>query len=301
MNNPFRREADDNQSFLPEDYVQSKGETRTNLIAVFTFALVMFGVVSAFIVTSRQWESVRAERDVIEAQYDEAKLRIEQLNALEQQRMEMVGKAELTTALIERVPRSVLLAELVTRMPAGVSMSEFHMTSKRVNQAPATPAPATPAIRSLSGQTSGGAPASPARPRVLPPRFEYSLSIRGVAEVNNQIADYLRSLQSCPLLEGVELEFIRNTIEDNVALRSFRIVARLRDDADARSLGVEASDKSPGVLDAGDDIAEALRKGEQVGELIDAGLLEEIELDQGEPLPGGVVNVPEPSGEEGGR
>ncbi len=301
MNNPFRREADNSQSFLPEDYVQSKGETRTNLIAVFTFALVMFGVVSAFMVTSRQWESVRNEKELIEAQYDEARIRIEQLKALEQQRQEMVGKAELTTALIERVPRSVLLAELVTRMPAGVSLTELEMISKRVSQAPATPAPATPAIRSLSGQTTGGAPAAAARPRVLPPRFEYTLSIRGVAEVNNQIADYLRSLQSCPLLEGVELEFIRNTIEDNVALRSFRIVARLRDDADARTLGVEASEAAGAVLDAGDDIAEALRKGEQAGELIDAGLLEEMELDEGEPLTGGVVNVPEPTGDEGGR
>jgi|GEM_PF-230932 len=264
MNNPFRREADDARSFLPEDYVQSKGETRTNLIALGLFAMVMFGVVSAFIVTSRQWETVRTEKTLIEAQYDEARIRIEQLQALESQRQDMTGKAELTTALIERVPRSVLLAELVTRLPSGASINEFEMSSKRVNQAPPTPAPgAAPAIRSLSGNNSGQ-DAAPARPRVLPPRFEYTLSIRGVAETNNQIADYLRSLQQCALLEQVELEFIRNTIVENVPMRSFRIMARLRDNADARSLGVEPGAAPATELDLGDEIDRALRKGEQL-------------------------------------
>ena len=71
---------------------------------------------------------------------------------------------------------------------------------------------------------------------VLPPRFEYTLKITGVAPTNNDIADYLRKLQDSPLLRDVELTYIEETKLEGLELRRFEIISQLPDDADAREV-----------------------------------------------------------------
>lgn len=221
------------------------------LLVVFT--VVMVGIVSAFMVTSQQWNEVRRQQRVIDASYAEEQVKLTQLRQLEEQRAELVDKAEVTTALIDRVPRSVLMAELVTRMPSRVTLLELDLVSKRI-RATTPPVPtggaqgrASGGVRSISGSTRTAAPqrgatrgrpgaqpaAAEARPRVEPPRFESTLTLVGVATVNNDIADYLSALKDCPLLQNVELSFIQTTVIDSVERRKFEIQARLRADADA--------------------------------------------------------------------
>ena len=234
-------------SFLPEDYVAQKVELRANILCLSLFGLVMFGVVAAFFVTNRQWLNVRAEQEAITAQYTEQAQRIEQLKKLEQQKSEMVAKAEITTALIEKVPRSVLLAELVTRMPADITLLDLKLESKRLKDdapaataAPAAGAPGAPKVRTLSGGPSVVAPGpgvkSPESSKVRPPRFEYKLTIQGVGKTNNDVADYLAGLNACELLTRVELKHIKPKEIDKIDLREFSIEAVLRPDADARSI-----------------------------------------------------------------
>lgn len=236
-------------SFLPEDYVAQKVELRSNILCLSLFGLVMFGVVAAFFVTNRQWLNVKAEQEQITSQYSEQAQRIEQLKKLEQQKAEMVAKAEITTALIEKVPRSVLLAELVSRMPADITLLDLKLESKRLkDEAPPAAAPGGPAAPGAPGATKvrtlgGGGPAvvAPgAKPvetsKVRAPRFEYKLAIQGVGKTNNDIADYLAGLNSCELLTRVELKHIKPKEIDKIDLREFLIEAVLRPDADARSI-----------------------------------------------------------------
>ena len=223
--------------FLPEDYVHSRAEKRASLLTLVLFGVVMFGVAGAFFVTNRQWIDVRTEQQAINAEYTREAQKIEQLKALEKQKAEMLAKAELTTALIERIPRSLLTAELVTRMPEQITLLSMELKSKRVMAAASAPQ-AKPTSGSLmrTGTGGAGAAAEPAPVRVTAPKYEYNLTVTGVSQQNNDIADYLASLKQSPLLEGVDLTYIKPTKISDIELRRFELVARLRADADAREV-----------------------------------------------------------------
>src|SRR5690606_33322802 len=163
---------------------------------------------------------------------------------LEEQKAEMMEKAEITTALIEKVPRATLLSELITRLPRQITLLELNLISKRVKD----PAPAAkpagapaPAIRTLSGGPAAGGkqaamakgPTPPPVAKVPPPRFDTTLTIVGVARENNDIADYLAALKGCSILEKVELKYIKEATIDKLDLRKFEIEAAIRRDADA--------------------------------------------------------------------
>ena len=72
------------------------------------------------------------QQQAINARYTQAAKDIEQLKQLEDQKQQMLGKAELTTSLIEKAPRSLLMAELVNRMPENLTLLELELASKKV-------------------------------------------------------------------------------------------------------------------------------------------------------------------------
>lgn len=243
---PFVRPDQQGASFLPQDYVARKAEMRANLICLSLFGVVMFCVVAAFFVTNRQWLQVRKSQTSITQQYTMEAAKIEQLKLLEKEKSEMMDKAEITTALIERVPRSILMAELITRMPDDITLLELTLISKRVKDTPpaAKDAKQGPQIKTLSSAApkppakgpNAEAKDAPPPEKVTPPKFEYTLKMVGVARVNNNIADYIQYLQDCPLLEHPDLKYIKETTIDKLDLRKFEIEATIRKDADARGI-----------------------------------------------------------------
>jgi len=225
-------------SFIPEDVIAKRLERRTNAICLSLFFVVMIVVVGAFFVTNRRWEAVKDHQEAINTRYVQAAKDIEILKALEQQRSEMVQKASLTTALIERVPRSILLAEFINRMPEESTLLEFDLQSKRVKEAApqrkvATKKKPVSLTRSPTAEEAK-AEAEAARPR--PPRYETSLVIVGAASTHQRVSEYLNALQRCDLLGAVELKYSESTIIDDQGFIKFRMEAGLLADADARRI-----------------------------------------------------------------
>jgi Tfp pilus assembly protein PilN len=240
MSNPFASKVNQGGSFLPEDYVARKAETRANIITLSLFALVMAGVTGAFVVTTRTWHGLRQQQQALRAEYEVEAKKIDQLKALEAKRMEVLEKAELTAALAERVPRWALLAELTLRMPTEMRRDMLTFKGKRVTAAAAAAAPAAGgATRSLMGNAAKGAkPGAPApKPKPVPPQFEYQLTMAGTANSNNEIADYIAALRESPVLKDVELQFIREGKEDDKIVRKFELLAMVRNDVDSKALG----------------------------------------------------------------
>jgi Tfp pilus assembly protein PilN len=339
VKSPFSR-PDTGGSFLPRDYVAGKAERRATLTLLVIFTVVMVAIVSAFMVTSQQWNEVRRQQRLIDAAYAEEQVKIQQLRELEEQRAELVDKAEVTTALIDRVPRSVLLAEIVTRMPGRVTLLEMNLESKRI-RATTPPAAASAAqgraggVRSISATArtnpqnttrgargaQGDAPAE--RPKVEPPRFESTLTLIGVATVNNDIADFLQALKACPLLEQVDLQYIQATVIDDIDRRKFEIHARLRPDADATLVATAQPGHISG-LPTPDEMAAMLAQpvpatppgGAMPGEQPEAPVAdvpepqasaggagepdEHADPEARSPEPSSLTEVPEPAGEPGG-
>lgn len=252
--------GDDNTSFLPEDYIVRKAERRTNLIALSLFTVVIFGVVAAFFVTHSQWSSVKEQQQSINIRYTKAAQQIEQLKTLESQKEAMLGKAELTTALIEKTPRSLLLADLINRMPDNLALLEFSLESKRLDKKrPVTRSKPKP--RSLDGRLSrrvrdGATGPKEEAPPPTAPRFRTRLVLVGVAPDHENVSQYLASLQDSPLLSDVDLKFSQSTVFDNHELVKFRIDAILDPNADARRIEPLTASHA-GVFGSSDAVAGA--------------------------------------------
>jgi len=222
-------------SFLPEDYVKSKGERRANLLSLTLFGIMMLAVVAAFFATNRRWMGVRSEQQSINAMYVREAEKIEELKELEKQRAEMITKAEVTAALVERVPRSVLFAELVSRMPANVTLTELELDSKEIKASRGSSR--SSGVRTLTGGSSKNkSKKNEEESSIFIPQFDQMLRIVGVGLSNDNIADYIENLRLCDLLDNVELKYIKESKIDGVLLRSFELSAMIRKDADARGI-----------------------------------------------------------------
>jgi len=252
MSSPPSRQTTYGASFLPDEYVQSKNEGRSGLIMLALLCVVMFGIAGAFFVTNRQWSSVKSLQGQINKEYAQEAKKIEQLKVLELQKAEMLDKADVTIALIEKVPRSILMAELINRMPADLTLTEFTLGSRKIIDSPVDKPGAKAAPRSLAGKTTKSskgsgkqsrakeAKAEPAddKPveRPKPPRYECSVVIIGLSQTDQEVADYTASLQHCALLDRVEFKASQDVVIKEVGLRKFRIEAMLRGAADARDI-----------------------------------------------------------------
>lgn len=238
------RPQESTKSFLPEDYVRGKDEARWNIISLLLFGVVMIAVVSAFMLTNRRWQSVRVEQESIRTQFEEEAIKIAALEELEKQRVEMTEKATIVAALRDRVPRSLLMAELWRAKPIDTTLTTIELEGERIRQAPVSSGKpgSGGAVASLRGGKSAAASEEAAKAaQVAPPEFRHALLIEGVAEANDQIADYLANLKESPLLKEVELQFINETVLENHQYRRFRITALLN--PDARATDVEEAEE----------------------------------------------------------
>lgn len=223
-------------SFLPTEYVKGRSQLRANIMALLLFVLVLGGVVGAFVVNHQRWRRVHDEQKQVEVAFEEQAAKIEQLKELEAQRMELVERAEVVTALKDRIPRSVLMGEIVRAIPDGLTLTEVKMEGERIKPPPPANDPkAKGKTRSLNNKSVGaGKGDADAKPKVLPPRFKFTLEIEGIAMENDQVADFLSSIKASPLLTRVELPLIDETIIEKQAYRKFKITMTLREKADAR-------------------------------------------------------------------
>jgi len=222
-------------SFLPEDYLAEKAQKRTNLICLTLFGVVMCGVFGAFLVSNRDLSAERSRHRDINAKYQNAAVQIEQLTELEAQMEEMLHTAELASALVERVPRSILLAELINRMPPHLSLLSFELESKQVKAVPRPNANksdkdglATP----QRGKTKQEA-AEEAK-EVEIPKHRVEIVMTGVAPTDLEVSSFLSSLSQFPLLDRATLEYSEEKEIEGQPMREFSIRMALPPGADIR-------------------------------------------------------------------
>jgi Tfp pilus assembly protein PilN len=226
-----------NTSFLPEDYLARKAERRTNLISLVLFAVVMLGVFLAFVVTNQKWSQVKRDQMTINSSYQTVAEEIRELTELEDHKSEMLHKAELAAALVERVPRSILLAELINRMPDRLSLLEFELTSEKIK--PVIPRSAAK-DKDKGGDRLGAQRAKTKEEaaeegkKIRPPRYKVAVSLVGVAPTNMEVSYYLAELNSYPLFENVTLEYSEEKEIEGQVMREFEIRLKLDPDADVR-------------------------------------------------------------------
>jgi len=218
-------------NFLPNDYMVRRGLRRANLIclAIGGGAAVVIGIVVAgmFVRTL----GTAAMRAIVDKQYEQASLRIAELQQLEDRRVGLLHKVELSTALLERVPRSVLLARLTNHLPADTSLTAMQMRQEDV--AVAIPAPAAPPGTAPGAKDAG----KPTTKKVSYLRFR----LDGLAKTDVQVAQYLSNLGADPLFEDIDLQFSEEfPYQEGVTMRRFQVCFLLSQDA-AKALQASAT------------------------------------------------------------
>lgn len=230
-----------NMSFLPEDYVEQKVHARTNVICLTLFIIVMGGVIAAWMVTDHQRREVRHLQSSVNRQFEDAAQRIEQFNQLQGQKEKMLRKAKVTSVLIERIPRSVILAELINHMPATLSLLEFELETKVIKR----PVLAHTALEQAKedakyrGETlrKDGAAVK---------LTEVSMELVGVAPTDVQVAQYMTALgrsslfrSNTDLRDNLNLIFSEQVMIEDQEMRRFRIELKLNQHGTAEGINAK--------------------------------------------------------------
>ncbi len=211
-------------SFLPDDYMEKKLRRRTNAILGTLFLVVVIAIGGTLFLRERATRAMLARKANLEMQLTEAAKPIEQFNQMQQKQQELGRQADITASLLERVPRSYLLAEITNAIPSGVSLIDFNLASKL---RPNKPAPAAKtAFDKRKAQNN-------APEKDLPQARFYDVTMRltGVAATDVQVAQFMSKLNHSTLLQDVNLVVSEQFKKGNDVLRKFQVEMTLNPNA----------------------------------------------------------------------
>jgi Tfp pilus assembly protein PilN len=143
-------------NFLPDDYVRRRRVRRANIICALVGAGGLLIIAAAIGVTAIRAVTVAAARAAIDQQYEQAKLKIKDLKQLEERKQGLLHKAELSAALLERVPRSHILGRLTNLLPTDTSLTSLSMEPQDMRVE--TPKPDSKPAKAKKGQNKKVAP-----------------------------------------------------------------------------------------------------------------------------------------------
>ncbi len=176
--------------------------------------IVMGTIGTAFAVCERSMRGLDTAAAEVDRQYDDAAVRIGQVQKLHNVQKQLVQHAELAATLVERVPRTNLLAEMTNALPNGTSLLEFSMDST-----------ARPAAAVQNGE---------AKKVDDRPVFDVKMRLAGIADNDIQVAQFINRLNHSKLFKDVNLVITDSFVQDKVSLRRFQIEMMLNPDAEIR-------------------------------------------------------------------
>ena len=214
-------------NLLPEDYVTRQKQKRSNLLCSILFCNVMAAVLGAAVLSERTRIRTQEVNDRVSESYRQASNLIQELQSLEATKAKMVKKANLTADLLERVPRSYLLATVTNALPPGGSLLEFDLQTRRTITAVVT------SERTRYGQAVGKARADSTG------HLEVHLTVTGLAATDVEVAKFIAQMARCQLMQSVDLVYSEEKKVKKTIVREFQVDMQLKPDADVR----EAAEK----------------------------------------------------------
>jgi Tfp pilus assembly protein PilN len=207
-------------SFLPDDYLARKASRRANALCAGLSVIVMGGIASTFWITERSMRDVENRAVNVDKQFTDAARSIDQVNQMKAQQRKIVRQAELAASLVEKVPRSNLLAEFTNALPSGMSLLDFSLDSRvKVNPSMATPmGKRAAAAAAAAGQAAPGGP-----PQPEPVKYDVYLKLTGIADTDVQVAQFMSKLAESKLVSDVRLMISDTFKQKDREMRRFQI------------------------------------------------------------------------------
>src|SRR5689334_11710442 len=123
--------APNDLSFLPDDYLENKAQRRANVICAILFLVTMVTIGLAFTTSEKAKREMEQRHTAKYQELSAAAKKIEQFKELQEKQRTMAHQAELTASLLEKVPRSLILAKITNALPTSCSLTEFALESKK--------------------------------------------------------------------------------------------------------------------------------------------------------------------------
>lgn len=220
-------------SFLPDDYLELKSQRRTNAMCAVLFAVVAMGVGTAFYLTERMVNKVEGEYTEVLRKYSDAAKPIDQFKKMQTQQQKMESQAALSASLLEKVPRSYLLAEITNSLPQNVSLIDFGLECKIRNSPPAPKAATTIYEQNLQAIEKEKHLVAPLP---QPRQYDVSLKLTGMADNDQQVAAFMKALAASSLLRDVNLVVSDEyqPVPTEPKIRKFQIEMTLNPDAEVK-------------------------------------------------------------------
>jgi len=190
------------------------------------FALVVVGVIGAYVYTERELARADKLMQKVNKQFAIHTERLQKLQMMQLQKKKMITKAVVTAALLERVPRSFLLAQIANNLPSGVSLLEFDLETKVKKPASS--------VRKSSRYKARKAAKKHAKSGEKPLRREIRetyIKLVGIAPTDVQVAQFIRALGRSKLVKEINLVYSQQDKIDDEIVRKFSIEILLRPDA----------------------------------------------------------------------
>jgi Tfp pilus assembly protein PilN len=232
-------------SFLPDDYLERKAQRRANVICATLFVIVVGAIGSAFKLAEDSLKDVERRHADVETQYADAAKRIEQVQQMQEKQRTMARQAELTAQLLERVPRSFVLAEVTNALPEGVSLIDLALDSK-VRRPVSVPNPSANTSFEQRRQAAAAAAGQKAQqPEQQAVQYDVTIKVVGMAYTDVQVAKFIANLNRSDMLQDVNLVVTDqfnpdskqrdpNKDDPGADMRKFEITLSLRPDAEVK-------------------------------------------------------------------
>jgi Tfp pilus assembly protein PilN len=185
-------------SFLPDDYLDRKARRRANVLCALGALAVLGVAVTVFWYTEKLSAAVEKRFAEVDKQYGDAAARIEKVNQMRSQQQQVVRRAELAASLVEKVPRSNVLAEFTNSLPQGLSLLNVTMESRE--KAGGAVAAMT-AFEAKRAALEGRSMSAPVSAKV----YDVFLKLEGVASTDVQVAQFITKLNRSTLFKDVNL------------------------------------------------------------------------------------------------
>lgn len=181
--------SENNQlSFLPDDYLETKTQKRANMLWAALFIIVAGGIGYAYYYAEKSIREEETANAHIRQQFTDAEATLTQFKQLEQAQKQLDLKAKLSGSLVENVLPSEILARLTNLLPENTTLKDVSMESRKAktNTAPLT---ALERLRQAQLLQEGA---------LLPEPISYEMSLKvvGLAPSDPQVAQYLSNLSA---------------------------------------------------------------------------------------------------------
>ncbi len=234
-------------SLLPDDYIAHQRQKRANLMCLLLFVAVMAGLGGAVLVSERKHQRTQEVCERVDKSYEEAGKLIQQMQELDVTRQSMLQKANLTAALLERVPRSYLLATITKALPEGASLTDFELSTK-LPKRKCVPA------RKKTKFNKVAADKSKKKTPKTPKKVEIEITVTGLAGTDVQVGRFIDTMKRCPLIESANLVVTQEKEVEDCIMREFEVILHLKESADVQN---QPSDTATTAIKDGTDKRES--------------------------------------------